>query len=172
MKRVWYFLVLSLFFSGCITRVYTIEQPRKDLEVKGNQGYLAGTPPSPQEVKKKTRKVIVVEMELGPRAPEVESKEEPQEPTEEAVEETTAEEVSPEEAVLEEIPQEESLIPVKEEKPKFELYTVKKGDTLQTISYKFYGTHKKWKKIFEANKEKLKDPNKIFPGQVIKVPQD
>lgn len=51
-----------------------------------------------------------------------------------------------------------------------EKYTIQKGDTLQKISQKFYGTTKKWNKIFEANKDKLKAPNKIYPGQVIDIP--
>ncbi|MBL7210502.1 MAG: LysM peptidoglycan-binding domain-containing protein [Candidatus Omnitrophica bacterium] len=52
----------------------------------------------------------------------------------------------------------------------FENYTVQKGDTLQKISQKYFGTTKKWKKIFEANTDKLKGPDKIRPGQVIRIP--
>ena len=48
-------------------------------------------------------------------------------------------------------------------------YTVQKGDTLQKISMKFFGTTKKWPKIFEDNKDKLKSHEKIYPGQVIKI---
>ena len=51
-----------------------------------------------------------------------------------------------------------------------EKYTVKKGDTLQKISKACYGTTKKWTKIYEANKDTLKGPNKIYPGQVINIP--
>jgi nucleoid-associated protein YgaU len=45
-----------------------------------------------------------------------------------------------------------------------------KGDTLQKISKKFYGKTNKWNRIYEANKDKLKSPNKIYPGQVIDIP--
>jgi len=53
-----------------------------------------------------------------------------------------------------------------------EKYTVQKGDTLQKISKKFYGTTKKWQKIYAANQDTLKGPNKIYPGQTIDVPLD
>jgi nucleoid-associated protein YgaU len=52
----------------------------------------------------------------------------------------------------------------------FEKYTVQKGDTLQKISNKFFGTTKKWLKIYEANRDTLKSPNKIYPGQDINIP--
>ncbi|MCK4994344.1 MAG: LysM peptidoglycan-binding domain-containing protein [Candidatus Omnitrophica bacterium] len=51
-------------------------------------------------------------------------------------------------------------------------YKVKKGDTLQKISKKVYGTSKRWQEIFEFNKGSLKNPNKIYPGQTILIPQD
>jgi nucleoid-associated protein YgaU len=51
-------------------------------------------------------------------------------------------------------------------------YTVQKGDTLQKISKKFYGTTKKWKKIYEANTAVLKGPDKVYPGQTINIPVD
>ncbi len=49
-------------------------------------------------------------------------------------------------------------------------YVVKKGDTLQEISQKFYGTTKRWKKIANANKDVIKDPNKLVVGTKIKIP--
>lgn len=52
-----------------------------------------------------------------------------------------------------------------------ETYTVEKGDTLQKISKKFYGTTRQWKKIYEANKELLKSPDTIRPGQTLNIPQ-
>ncbi|NQV04749.1 MAG: LysM peptidoglycan-binding domain-containing protein [Candidatus Omnitrophica bacterium] len=50
------------------------------------------------------------------------------------------------------------------------VYVVKKGDTLQKISSELYGTTKKWKKIFDANKDTLKDPDKIRVGQKLVIP--
>jgi nucleoid-associated protein YgaU len=49
-------------------------------------------------------------------------------------------------------------------------YTVQKGDTLSKISKQHYGDANKYMKIFEANKDKLKDPDKIQPGQVLTIP--
>ena len=49
-------------------------------------------------------------------------------------------------------------------------YKVKKGQTLADVSKDVYGTTKKWRKIYEANKEKIKDPNKIYAGQVLEIP--
>ena len=49
-------------------------------------------------------------------------------------------------------------------------YVVKKGDTLQKISEKFYGTTKKWQKICEANKKVLKDCNDLEPGTKLVIP--
>lgn len=49
-------------------------------------------------------------------------------------------------------------------------YTVKSGDSLSKIAKNELGDANAWKKIFEANKDVLDDPDKIFPGQVLKLP--
>lgn len=49
-------------------------------------------------------------------------------------------------------------------------YSVVKGDTLSAIAKKYYGDANKYPKIFEANKPMLKDPNKIYPGQTLRIP--
>ena len=49
-------------------------------------------------------------------------------------------------------------------------YTVQSGDTLSKISKQFYGDANRYMKIFDANKDQLKDPNVIKPGQVLKIP--
>ncbi|MBK4990495.1 peptidoglycan-binding protein LysM [Pseudomonas sp. S36] len=48
--------------------------------------------------------------------------------------------------------------------------TVEKGDTLSAISKKVYGDPNKYQKIFEANKPMLSHPDKIYPGQVLRIP--
>lgn len=49
-------------------------------------------------------------------------------------------------------------------------HTVKSGDTLSQIAKQVYGDANAYMKIFEANKPMLSDPNKIYPGQVLRVP--
>ena len=49
-------------------------------------------------------------------------------------------------------------------------YTVVKGDTLSGISKKHYGNANKYMAIFEANKPMLKNPDKIYPGQLLRIP--
>jgi nucleoid-associated protein YgaU len=48
---------------------------------------------------------------------------------------------------------------------------VKKGDTLSAISLAVYGNANQYEKIFEANKPMLKDVNKIYPGQTLRIPE-
>lgn len=55
---------------------------------------------------------------------------------------------------------------------KVEYYIIKKGDTLSAIAKQFYGKPNDYPKIFEANREVIKDPNLIFPGQKIRIPLD
>jgi nucleoid-associated protein YgaU len=50
-------------------------------------------------------------------------------------------------------------------------YTVKSGDSLSKISREFYGNAGDYMKIFEANRDKLDDPNKIQPGQELVIPE-
>ncbi len=49
-------------------------------------------------------------------------------------------------------------------------YTVKKGDNLSSIAKEHYGAASKYMLIFEANKPMLKDPDKIYVGQVLRIP--
>lgn len=54
--------------------------------------------------------------------------------------------------------------------PAQQSYSVKSGDTLSKISKQFYGDANKYMKIYEANRDTLSDPDKIKPGQVLKIP--
>ena len=49
-------------------------------------------------------------------------------------------------------------------------YTVARGDTLSHIAKAFYGNAGKWPAIFAANRDQLDDPDRIHPGQVLRIP--
>lgn len=51
-------------------------------------------------------------------------------------------------------------------------YEIKSGDTLWAVASKFYGDGNKYTRIVEANKEVIKDADKIFPGQKIRIPKN
>jgi nucleoid-associated protein YgaU len=50
-------------------------------------------------------------------------------------------------------------------------YTVKSGDTLSKIAKEHLGNANAYMKIYEANRDQLSDPDKIKPGQVLKIPE-
>ena len=54
--------------------------------------------------------------------------------------------------------------------PEAQFHTVVSGDTLGKIAKKFYGNAMKYPVIFEANKPMLEHPDKIYPGQVLRIP--
>jgi nucleoid-associated protein YgaU len=49
-------------------------------------------------------------------------------------------------------------------------YTIEKGDTLSHVAKRFYGKAKYWRQIHEANRDTIENPDRIFPGQVIRLP--
>ncbi|APS38018.1 MULTISPECIES: peptidoglycan-binding protein LysM [unclassified Salegentibacter] len=60
---------------------------------------------------------------------------------------------------------------VKKEEPESGFHTVERGENLSKIAKEHYGDANKYTVIFEANKPMLKDPDKIFPGQVLRIPR-
>jgi len=56
-------------------------------------------------------------------------------------------------------------------KPKYDIYVVKDGDTLAKIADEVYGKSKRWKDIYEANKDIIKNPDFIYPGWKLKIPR-
>lgn len=151
--------VVIVALAGCAVNTKLIERERVDQEISSmdNQGYLFGTPP-PAATRKATREYFEVQVELPPPI-EKESRV-PKEEIEEMGVYAAPEISEPEEVFVPEVKKEEYVT-----------YKVRKGDTLQKISQKFYGTTKKWRKIFLANKDKLKNPDKVRAGQTLRIPQ-
>lgn len=149
-------MALTLALSGCVARTYNLTRDRVDQDLSsstGNRGYIIGQAPEAKE-RATTRTVRVFEIELGKNkksnvncpatTPLATNIEEPAAGLQEALNETPTQ--------------------------GFEKYTVAKNDTLQKISKKFYGTTKKWMKIYNANKDVLAAPNKLYPGQTLNIP--
>jgi len=62
-------------------------------------------------------------------------------------------------------------INVVKKEPEATFYEVKSGDSLSKIAKEVYGDAKKYNIIFEANTPMLKDPNLIYPGQMLRIPK-
>jgi LysM repeat protein len=154
-------LLLSAAFgaTGCVVRTYSVQKERADLDLSsGNRGYLKGKTDAPATVAKTTRENKVVEIEVFPLIKSLK-----REKTKPVVKEEPKVMEQPQPVPATEQPA--SLTAATE-------YTVQANDTLQKIAQKFYGTMHKWKKIYDANKDQLKGPDRIHPGQVLKIPAD
>lgn len=176
-KRVLFSLLLVsvLMSSGCLVRTYQVTKERVDQDLNaGNRGYLMGQVPAKemQQERKTTRSNRVVEIELRPLIKfEKKSRSKapsglPQSGTDQGI--TGGSESLPPQDFVGSRVFKETVSTTSVEL--LEEYTVQKNDTLQKISQKFYGTTKKWIKIYDANKDMMKGPNKIYPGQVINIP--
>jgi nucleoid-associated protein YgaU len=60
--------------------------------------------------------------------------------------------------------------PAAADNPYTQTYVVQAGDTLSKIAQRYYGDAALYTKIFEANRDVLKDPNRISPGQKLRIP--
>jgi len=153
-------LTSSLALSGCVARTYNLTRDRVDQDISnssGNRGYIMGTAPAEPAERKTTRTTRVFEIELGLAKPS----------------QAKCPSVMPIAASAEEPAlTQEALQTENTSDQTFESYTVGKNDTLQKISRKFYGTTKKWLKIYEANKDVLHSPDKLYAGQTLKIPSN
>lgn len=192
-------ILLGMFiFSGCVMRTYTTEMDRVDQEIYGNRGVILGTPPAVEETTqaKKTRTIYNVEVEV-PSAykPQVERKLKTNDkelygnrgymqgslaPEKEVYMSGGKEEKVPATTRLsggmnsvkmpEIVYSEPSSSSDSGNAAQKEYYVVQKGDTLQKISQKVFGTTQKWTSIYEANKHVLKSPDRIRSGQKLIIP--
>ena len=64
----------------------------------------------------------------------------------------------------------DNLMSVTNPEPEAQYHDVVRGDTLSAISKKYYGDANKYNTIFEANKPMLSHPDKIYPGQKLRIP--
>ncbi len=71
---------------------------------------------------------------------------------------------------VEGVAQVKDMMSVDQSAPEAQFYTVVKGDNLSKISKQFYDNPNKYMVIFEANKPMLGHPDKIYPGQVLRIP--
>jgi nucleoid-associated protein YgaU len=161
MKKIYFlFLGLALAISGCVARTYQLTRDRIDQGLsEGNRGYIMGSYSETEKPKKTERTIRVFEFELG--------KSEKVTGTAPKTDVTAIPEYVPETDSEEDLAAEPKLESVSLQK-----YKVEKNDTLQKISQKFYGTTRKWPKIYEANRDTLKAPDKVYPGQILNIPEE
>ncbi|MBD3246561.1 MAG: LysM peptidoglycan-binding domain-containing protein [Candidatus Omnitrophica bacterium] len=166
-------LIGVIALTGCTVRTYTVEKPRPDREVRGNQGFLAGSSEKGTSEKSarlgETRKIAVMELEFGSSRKVDAAKPVSKDGPDDTIELDRDERDVPGDLDTREVVIPEEMVSAD---PEYEIYTVQKNDTLQKISMKFYGTTKKWMKIYDANKDLLKSPDQIYPGKNIRVPLD
>lgn len=164
------FLSVSVFMlSGCLVRSYTVTRDRVDQELPGNRGYLTGTKSTTGTPRPKTRTIRVVEVELhSPIKFERAPKKAPPAPASVASPHSDSEVIGNRGYLTQSSSPEITDATL----PQYDSYTVQKGDTLQKISRQLYGTTKKWYSLYELNKDVLKGPDKLYPGQVIRIPAD
>ncbi len=173
--------------TGC-ARITTqvVDKPRVDQELRGNRGYLTGSAP-PAAERRSTRQIIKTDIEL-PTSNELtpwKVRMGTQESAAPAVQAPVARAQTPSHwgqeeraGILNEPEEPEVTRPVAsapvvhhEEAPALStVYTVRQGDTLEKISAKVYGDGTQWRRIYKANKDKLKSPNRIYAGQRLIIP--
>ena len=181
---VW--LGVSVALAGC-SRISTqiVEKPRVDQELGeqsgGNRGFLVGKAPA-APARKATRSIFETNVELPTRSE--------MNPWKRKTAATTAP-VPPQPVAPSPVFDPELIAPAGEDldiepvgpgdvpdrsdmgenAPEGStVYVVKSGDTLDKISMKVYGTSTKWRKIYEANQDAIKSPNRIYPGQKLMIP--
>jgi len=183
-------LSLVVFAAGCgiEAKTYVMDKPRVGIDLtSGNGGCIYGKCP-PQTISKPTRRTYVLELTRPVPESEVQKLEQtavtaiidtPSAPP--ASSDSTAPAAAADSAPAA-VPA-EPVIPVIGDQPAAavassdqgsaagaQTYTVQKDDTLQKISKKLFGSYGKWYKIYEANKDKIKNPNFVKPGTVLNIP--
>lgn len=156
--RVAWSMAGLVIISGCRTAARVMEMPRVDLALEeGNRGYLIGTPPSPSE-QKTTRQMVGADIEIPsfykPKASGAS---------------VSLDDVLPPDAGA----ADRDDLATASGPALFDAYAVQKGDTLWAIAAKpeIYGNANHWRRIFEANRELLKSPDRVRVGMTLKIPR-
>jgi LysM repeat protein len=144
--------------AGCRAATKVSEVPRVDLQLEGgNRGFIVGTPPAGGELKT-TRQIVdsTIEVPSFYRAKHTGAT---------VGLDNAAPEMSMDEASVAEAAPGGPLV--------FDVYVVKKGDSLWSIAARpeIYGKATKWRQIFDANRDLLKSPDRVRPGMTLKIPR-
>lgn len=191
------FMTGALLFTmgGCSARrdiqvrSYLQDMPRVDQKRDaGNAGYIMGKPVEDAAEYKKTRKLFIWEFNRKTRVTDTEvdieetyksSTPQPPAPASSARPARTEQVIKEERTTTTsriQLPDFDSATYHKEaaasmvEPVSFVDYTIEKNDTLQKISKKFYDSYSKWPKIYDANRDRIDNPNVLKPGVNIRIP--
>jgi len=165
-------ILIVVFFAGCAARTYTQVKDRVDQDrAVGNAGYLSGNAPAQDTSNLKTTRTTYV-LELQTPSAKKQNAE-----MDKMIKE--AEEIAQRARQAQALESSRSMPPpapvvrIQEEVSSGVVeYTVQEGDTLQKISKKFFDSYSKWQKIYDLNKEKISNPNRIKPGTVLMIPKE
>jgi nucleoid-associated protein YgaU len=139
--------------AGCRSATKLSEVPRVDLQLEGgNRGFLVGTAPPAGELKT-TRQIVESTIEVPSfYRPKL---------TGAGV---SLDDVAPPEMAMAEAAPGPQV---------FDVYVVKKGDSLWSIAARpeIYGKATKWRQIFDVNRDLLKSPDRVRPGMTLKIPR-
>lgn len=147
-----------LTLSGCRTATRVTEVPRVDLSLEGgNRGYLIGSPPEAPELKT-TRQMVQTDIEI------------PSFYTPKRAGAVAPLDIAPPEMDMSE---ESAQTPVPGASESYDTYVVQKGESLWSIAAKpeVYGKATRWRRIFDANRDVLKSPDRLRPGMTLKIPR-
>ena len=171
--QLYFVMILSLAMVcgyGCgikKPRLYVVDRPRVDQANTGNAGYLKNEEKDAPEIAgRPTRKIYVLEFEKK-KQPEAGVQKSGNAATVAANEEAAS---SPGLSQVQVDEVATSGLGVTASGANVTEYTVEKDDTLQKIAKKVYGSYGKWTKIYDANKDIIKNPNVLRQGMKIVVP--
>ncbi|OGX08970.1 MAG: hypothetical protein A2Z88_07525 [Omnitrophica WOR_2 bacterium GWA2_47_8] len=170
--KIFFGFILLTAMTGCSYKLkaYSQVRDRVDIDMPGSRGYAAT---GESATAKKTRRVYVVEFVKEPQEEKNPAPKAASSVKQDGLNYQTVESVPHFDVV-----DEEKGATAAQERPSYPVvdgyvqYTVEKDDTLQGISKKFYDNYSSWTKIYDANKEKIENPNVLRPGTVIRIPQE